>query len=184
MLLEKNSNTVYTIVTIIFIVIFAIYFSNSINKPYGNDKESIEEVISSIEGYETELIEILEIKDIKEKRIVSFLYNTDPAYIEFSRNQKGNYEWRHIQKSEGQSFASYLIHTTDYGSTISYFMIITNEKNSVAKMELSVNGKVIEHEFSVNKRAVTWIELPETKDNSYSFKYKYYDKDGNLIGDY
>jgi hypothetical protein len=87
-----------------------VYFSDSINKPYGNDKESIEKVIKSIEGYESESIEILVIKDINDDRLVGFLTNNNPAYIHFSKNKKGNYEWRHIEKREGQSFVTYLIH--------------------------------------------------------------------------
>lgn len=60
-----NKKNLISILTIILLIsIFVIYFSDSINKPYGNDKESIEKVIKSIEGYENESIEILVIKNI------------------------------------------------------------------------------------------------------------------------
>jgi hypothetical protein len=181
MLLKKNS-IVYSLTVIIFITIFVIYLSDS-NKLYGNDKESIEKVIKSIEGYENESIEILEIKDIHDDRVVGFLSNNNPAYIQFFRNKKGNYEWRHIEKSASQSFASNIIHVSNHESKALKFMIITNQKNNIAKIELGVNEQVIEQEFSVNQKSVTWIDLPESNGETYTFKYKYYDKDGNLIGD-
>jgi hypothetical protein len=183
MLLKKNS-IMYSLTVIILIAIFVIYLSDG-NKPtYGNDKETIEKVIKSIEGYENESIEILEIKDIYDDRVVGFLSNNNPAYIQFSKNKKGNYVWRHIEKSASQSFASNIIHVSnDEESKDLKFMIITNQKNNIAKMELGVNEQVIEQEFSVNKKSVTWIDLPESNGKTYTFKYKYYDKDGNLIGD-
>jgi len=182
MLLKKNS-IVYILAAIVLIAILAIYFSNNINKLYGNDKESIVKVIKSIEGYEDESIEILEIKDIYDERIVGFLSNNNPANIKFSKNQNGNYEWNYIEKSEGQSFNSFLIHVSKDESNVSKFMVVTNQENNIAKMELGVNKIVIEQDFNVNLKSVTWIDLPETNDGYSTFNYKYYGKDGSLIED-
>ncbi|GGM43628.1 hypothetical protein GCM10011351_32000 [Paraliobacillus quinghaiensis] len=182
--LKKNSK-VFVLTAIILIAILGFYILlDSIEKPYGNDKESIEKVIKSIEGYENESIEILEIKDIYEERIVGFLSNNNPAYIQFTKNKKGNYEWIHIEKSEGHSFSPYLIFVPvpNEDSNVLKFMIVTNQENNIAKMELEVNGEVIEQEFGVNQNSVYWIALPKGK--KHSFKYKYFDKDGNEIGNY
>lgn len=181
-MLVKKKRIVYMFIAVILIVIFVIRFSDNINKPYGNDKESIESVIKSIKGYENESIHILEIKDIYDERVVGFLSNNSPAYIQFSKNQKGNYEWKHIEKSSYQSFASYIIHASKDESKELQFMIVTNPNHNIAKMELSVNDQVIEQQFHVNRESVTWIDLPESNGNAYTFKYKYYDKDGNPIG--
>ncbi|MGG1637601.1 hypothetical protein [Paenibacillus sp. NRS-1760] len=178
--ISKKNKIVYVLIAVILITMIVIYFSNSSNVLYGNDKESIQEVIKSIEGYEDESVEILEIKDINDARIVGFLSNNNPAYIQFSKNQKGNYEWRNIEKQAGQSFTTFLIHKSKDESSNLKFMIVTNQDNNIAKMELEVvNKQLIEQEFSVNQKSVTWIDIP--KDSSLVFKYKYYDKDGNLL---
>ncbi|WP_454189832.1 hypothetical protein [Paenibacillus sp. Marseille-Q7038] len=178
--ISKKNKMIYVLILFILITMVGIYFSKSTNKLYGNDKESIQEVIESIEGYEDESVEILELKDINDIRIVAFLSNNSPAYIEFSKNQKGNYEWRHIEKHAGKSFATFLIRTSDHVLQNSKFMIVTNQENNIAKMELEVNEQVIEQKLSINQKSVTWIDLPR---DGHAFKYKYYDKDGNLLTD-
>ncbi|MDQ6421650.1 hypothetical protein RB620_19680 [Paenibacillus sp. LHD-117] len=182
MVLKKNSK-VYISIIVILIAIFVIFSLDNSIKQYGNDKESIEKVISSIEGYENDSIEILEIKDIYDMRVVGFLSNNNPAYIQFFKNQKGNYEWRHIEKSVNQSFASYLIQESNNEAKLLKFMIVTNQANVISKMQLGINEQVIQQEFNINQKSVTWINLPESKGDTYTFKYKYYDKDGKLIAD-
>ncbi|GGM40931.1 hypothetical protein GCM10011351_28940 [Paraliobacillus quinghaiensis] len=71
----KEKNKAYVLTVVILIAIFIFYFFDNIGKTYGNDKESIEKVIQSIEGYENESIDILEIKDIYDERLVAFLSN-------------------------------------------------------------------------------------------------------------
>lgn len=36
-------------------------------------------------------------------------------------------------------------------------MIVTNQENNIAKIELEVNEQVIEQELSINQKSVTWI---------------------------
>jgi len=169
MLLKKNS-IVYISIILILIALFAIFSLDKSKKLYGNDKESIKKVITSIKGYENESIEILEIKDIYNVRLVGFLSNNSPAYIQFNKNQKGSYEWKHIEKSPNQSFVSYLIQESNNNEAkLMNFMIVTNQANDIAKMQLRVNEQVIQQEFNVNQKSVTWIDLPETKDDTYAF---------------
>jgi hypothetical protein len=137
-------------------------------------------VIKSIQGYENGTVEILDIKDFKNLRIAGFLYNNYPAYIEFTKNSGGNYEWRHIQR-EGDSFASFPINIGNGTATLVKFMIITNRDNEIAKLELGVNGQVISEGFKMHQNSVTWIDLPKAKDHSYTFTYKYFDNNGNPI---
>lgn len=179
--LKTNRISYLVITTLILIVIIGIVLLNGSNKLYGNDKQSIVKVIKSIEGYENQSIEIIEIKDIYDDRIVVFLANNNPAYIQFSKNQKGNYEWKYIESRAGQSFASYLIHLSTENNDVLKFMIVTTEKNDVAKFQLDVNGQVIEQDFNVKQNSVTWMDLPEAK--THTFKYKYFDENGNVISD-
>lgn len=162
-------------------VIIGITFLSETDRLYGNDEQSIKKVIQSIEGYEYQSIKILEIKDIYDDRVVGFLANNNPAYIHFSKNQKGNFEWNYIKTSAGQFFATYLIHITNEKADVFKFMVVTNEKNDVAKLLLDVNGKGIEKDFHVKQNSVTWIDLP--KGSTYNFKYKYFDENGKELSD-
>lgn len=175
----KQSAKFYIILAIISVTAVVMYFINNEKPLYGNDEESIEQVIKSIEGYKNNYIEILEIKDIDDYRIVAFLTNNHPAYIEFIKNKDGNYKWKRAEKHEGESFASFLIHQT--GQESQYYMFVTNQNNDIAKIELGVNEHTIEQEFNVNQKSVTWIELPQSNSNSYRFTYKYFDQKGNEI---
>ncbi|MGD6855864.1 hypothetical protein ACQCVO_12375 [Bacillus infantis] len=152
---------------------------NALNKEYGNDKESILKVIRSIEGYNSQAIEILEIKDINNERIVPFLIHSDPGYIQFTKNTRGNYEWQHIEKAGNQDLASFLVHLRGDEMPDLMFLFVTNRDNEIAKVELDVNGKVFNKEFKVNEDSAAWIDLPILK--SAEYKYRYYSKDGNLV---
>lgn len=173
------------IITIIIITICFTYYLFSKQQLYGNDKKSIEQVINSIEGYENETIEILGMKDIKNDRVVAFLSNNSPAYIQFSKNHNGDYKWRHIEKHSDTSFTPFLINIDNGDTKILKFMVVANQENNIAKMQLGVNDQVIEQEFSVNRNFVYWIDLPvsDLKDKSYTFTYKYFDNEGNRISD-
>lgn len=178
---EKKIKKEHILITIMIVILFSIYFFQRIKHPYGNDKESIIRMIKSIEGYENGTVKILDIKDIKNNRIVGFLTNNNPAYIQFIKNSEGNYEWKNIERQDGESFASFPINIVKNGSTILKFLIITNQENEIAKMELGVNEHIIKKEINVHQNSSTWIDLPKPKDNSYTFTYKYFDKNGKPI---
>ncbi|MCQ6563763.1 hypothetical protein [Paenibacillus mendelii] len=179
----KKNRIFYICAAAILTAIFVLSFSDRTRPTYGDDRESIEKVIQSIDGYENESIQILEMKDIDDVRVVGFLANNNPAYIQFTKNKEGHYEWRHAERSNGQSFATYLIHVSKEESAAAKFMIVTNQENDIASMELGVNEQVIEQEFPVNQNSVTLMDLPESNDGSYRFHYKYYDAGGTLIGE-
>ena len=105
----KKRSIVYVSFTVIIIVLIVIFPLDKLDKRYGNDEESIKQVVASIDGYEKESIEILEIRDFDDIRMVGFLSDNSPAYIHFIKNKRGNYEWKHIEKSPDQSFASFLL---------------------------------------------------------------------------
>ncbi len=146
---------------------------------YGNDEESIVEVIRSIDGYGEGSIEILDIKDLGEDRFVSFLDNNQPTFIQFTKNLDGNYEWRFI-RSGNPTFTAFFEHVRNGEYDGAAFWVVTTNENEIAKMELIVNREVIEQEFPLKEKSVTWIPLPES-DGRYMFDYTYYDKDGNEI---
>jgi hypothetical protein len=83
----KRLNRKYTFIAITLIAMIIIYVSIFNKQTYGNDKGSIIDVIQSIDGFNSESIEILEIKDIHNNRIVSFLLNDSPAFIQFYKTR-------------------------------------------------------------------------------------------------
>jgi hypothetical protein len=136
-------------------------------------------VIRSIDGYNSQSIEILEIKDIKSELVVPFLINKNPGYIKFTRNRRGNYEWKHIERTQNQSIASFLIHLKGEELPHLKFLFVTNDDNDIAKVELDVNGKIFHKEFNVHESSAEWVDLPPLK--SAEYKFKFYDNNGNLI---
>lgn len=174
----KSKKILFVVLAVIVIVLMIFIFSDA-KREYGNDEESILKVIRSIDGYNSQSIRILEIKDIKNERVVPFLINNDSGYIQFAKNKRGNYEWKHIEKVEDQSFASYLVNLQGEELPNLKILFVTNEDNEVAKVEIDVNGQVFKKEFKVHKNSVAWINLPKLK--SAGYKYKYYDENGKLI---
>lgn len=176
-------NSKYTIIAITLIAIIIIYVSVINKQTYGNDKESIIDVIQSIDGYNSESIEILEIKDIHNNRIVSFLLHDSPAFIQFYKNPAGNYEWNYVEKKEGESFAEFIPNLRDEKSDVLRMLIVSNQFNEIAQMELSVNERIFKEEFDVNQSNVSWINIAKTNDDedSLRFDFKYFDADGNPI---
>lgn len=179
----KKLNLTFIIVPILLFSVFFIPYFNDTNQLYGNDRESIKKVINSIEGYENRTVEILEVKDINDLRVVAILGNNSPGYIEFHKDEAGNYIWRHIEVKNNEPFSSFLLHLNRKESP--KFMFVTNNQNEIAKMKVTVNGHILEEEFLPNQKTVTWVDLPETDKDDYEFRnYKYYDNDGNLIKEY
>ncbi|NBD24139.1 hypothetical protein [Paenibacillus glycinis] len=177
--LDISKRMGYALIAVSLIAVIAICFLNRTKQLYGNDQESIQKVIHSIKGYEDASVEILDIKDIGDKRIVGFLSNNDPAYIQFSKNQTGNYEWQNIEKHAVQPLTAFLFHNTDVEVPNAKFMIVTNDENKIAKLELEVNKQVLIQTFSLHRKSVTWIDLPSG--TRFAFKYKYYDQNDKLL---
>lgn len=179
----NKRNSMYTMIAITLIAIIIIYVSVFNKQAYGNDKESIIEVIKSIDGYNSESIEILEIKDIHNNRIVSFLLNDSPGFIQFYKNQSGNYEWNHVEKKDGESFSVFIVNIRDEKSNVLRMLVVSNQYNEFAQMELSVNERKFEEKFDVNQSNVSWINIPKTNRDGESlrFDFKYFDVDGNPI---
>jgi hypothetical protein len=167
------------IISVLILGLVASYYFYMSKELYGNDKASIVKVINSIDDYKNKEIEILEITDFNDERIVGFLSNNNPAYIEFNKNKKGDYVWRHIESRDNESFAMFLLLI---GNT--KIMFVTNYQNKIARMQVDVNGTTLEQNFIPDQATVTWVDLPQTNMNSYEYRnYKYYDENGNLIYD-
>lgn len=161
-----------------------LYFA--IPRPlYGNDEESIVKVIRKVEGdkHSMAFIELVEIKDIEEHRVVSFLYNNSPAYAHFIKNSMGNYRWVYVERRDGVSIAQFIVNRIRGKDDPPVMLFVANGDNEVAKIQVIVNGEVLETEITPHTMDVAWVEIPGTNEKSYRFDYVYYDEEGNRIGD-
>ena len=160
------------------LVLVAFYYFYNTRELYGNDEASIIKVIKSFDSYSNKGIEILEIKDFGNVRIVGFLSDNSPSYIEFNKNQKGNYKWSHIQPQDNVSFNMFV----PFGER--KMMFVTNYENEIAKMQVDINGTTIEQSFNPYHATVTWVDFPQKNKDSYELRnWKYYDESGNLINE-
>ncbi|MED4534901.1 hypothetical protein [Metabacillus fastidiosus] len=154
----KKWNFAFFTILIILIVSISIYHFN--NSLYGNDKKSIVKVIKSIKGYEDGSIEILEIKDFNDVRIVGFLYNNRPAYTEFYRSNIGNYKWRSIEVRQDETLSSFSPLLPN--NIRPKLMYVSNYENKITQIQVDINGELIEQKFLPNKAKVTWVDFPKT----------------------
>ncbi len=64
-------------------------------------------------------------------------------------------------------------------------MFVTNSENIITKMQVTINGELLEQTFTPYKAEVAWLDFPQPDKSGYTFEdYKYFDKNGNLIKDY
>ncbi|XXM72401.1 hypothetical protein ACQ0QQ_00415 [Lysinibacillus sphaericus] len=174
--MRKNIMLLFTSV----VVLAAAYAWNQSTKLYGNDKESIIDVIKSVEGYEDKDIQLIQINDFDDVRIAGFLANQQPSYINFVKNDKGNYEWKHIESTQDEAFAMFLP-----GWELEKIMFVANGENDIAKMTVDINAETLKQTFPPYEPSVTWVDLPASRDGGHEYRnYTYYDENGKMIEKY
>ena len=175
--MKKRKLAITSIIIFLFTAII-IFYVNDNNQLSGNDKDAIEKYITSINGFEDKTIQILEIKDLDELRIVAFLSNNEPGFMQFTKNKDGNYSKDLIEVKNNETLGS-------FSPTLPLLLFVTNNQNEIANMEVTINGVRYEQKFAPNETTVTWMELPEVDKDKYIFSdYKYFDKDGTLIKEF
>ncbi|MCK5763671.1 MAG: hypothetical protein KAH05_06095, partial [Clostridiales bacterium] len=108
--------TVLLLIIVLIALVSVISNRLSSNEIHGNDLESIKKMISTIESYENTSIDILDMKDFGDDRIVGFLSDETPAYIEFSKNDEGNYSFVYTEMYTNNSFSTFIINFNDSDS--------------------------------------------------------------------
>ncbi|WP_319003623.1 lysozyme inhibitor LprI family protein [Sutcliffiella horikoshii] len=178
----KNRKLFLWFVALVIGVSFLAYnYLNSSFYKNGNDEESIVQTIQSIDMYADTSIDIIDIKDVEDERLVAFLSNNLPAYIHFIKDKYGNYIWISAE-IKGEPLSHFFIHLTNRMDNHSNLWILTiaTYDNEISKMELRANQHVYVEEFSLYKNSTTWLELPK-EEKDFSYDYIYYDKNGKLI---
>ncbi|MGM9988253.1 MAG: hypothetical protein ACI35O_13635 [Bacillaceae bacterium] len=169
------------IIIVLSVVIYLFFIQDKLVN--GNDEASIVKTIHSIGDYEGPVaIEVLKIIDIEDNRMVAFLYNGAPGYIQFLKNEMENYEWKSMEKRDNQTTELFNVNlineSTEYSPKL---MIVSNYNNNIAKVKIIVNGTVIEKKLAVGEPSVEWVEFPKSTDKSWAAEYEFYDKDGKRI---
>lgn len=146
---------------------------------YGNDPQSIIKVIRDFESYANSEIIILDIKDHNDARVVAFLANNSPSYLELYRNEQGNYLPRTVGSQNTGAFAMFLPSRTREFNKI---LFVTNDQHNVSKMQVDINEIPIEQTFTPFQAAATWVDLPQRKNGQLEYRnYRYYDEHGELM---
>lgn len=150
------------------------------DKPlYGNDEASIMETLQSLDSYKGSEITLLAIRDEGDARIVPLLAGGRPGYAAFRRGEDGNYTFQSAGTQGGGSFATFLVHAIP-----GEMLLVMNAANDIAKMQVTVNGQLIEQTFPARRAGAAWLLLPDSGDGGYTYRnYRYYDEDGELIGE-
>ncbi len=143
---------------------------------YGNSTESITRIIQSIDLYEGKTVEILEIKDYDEDRIVAFLSGGNPSVIEFEKNGNGNYVNPRSETHGNQALSNFII--GHIGNTDSVIVVsIKNQHSEIMDFSFKANEEIYEVNFDSDGPDVQWTKLKES-DAGYRFEWDYID--GNL----
>ncbi|WP_435921446.1 hypothetical protein [Paenibacillus sp. DYY-L-2] len=170
-------------IVLVLVTFLVLLFNSSKQQYYGNNEELIEKVIHTIDGYEHRSISVLEVKDINETRIVGILADNLPGYIEFKRNNKGNYEWIHIEVTNEGTLGFYLPDMNKASNR--KIMIVTNQDNQIAKISVEINNQLVEKSIKPIQSSVTWIDLPQTNNDEYRFdNYQYYDQNDQVVNNF
>lgn len=181
MQIKNRTLSLWFVALLIGVTFITFNFMSSSFYINGNDEESIVQTIQSIDMYADTSIDIIDIKDVEDERLVAFLSNNLPAYIHFIKDKYGNYKWISAE-IKGEPLSHFFIHLSNRMDNYSNLWILTvaTYDNEISKMELLANQQVFVEEFSLYKNSATWLEMPK-EEKDFSFDYIYYDKNGKLI---
>ncbi len=141
------------------------------NKPiYGNDEESIVQVINSISLYEGKSIHLLEIYDFDDDRVVTFLSNSSPSIIEFYKNDKGNYTGPRSKTKHYDDIGQFIIGAIGKDDDIFVFSV-KNQYSSTDILTFKANKEIYTVDFSSGHPNSQYTKLMKSKDNGYSFEW-------------
>jgi len=155
---------------IITVSLLAIFISTTNKRIYGNDAESIVEVINSIDLYEGKSIHLLEIYDFDDDRVVTFLSDSSPSIIEFYKNDKGNYTGPRSQTRHYENLSPFIVGSIGKDDEVFVFSV----KNHYSKTDIftfSANKELYTVDFSVGHPNSQYTKLKESQDNGYAFKW-------------
>lgn len=162
---------IFMLFTLIITVSLLAIFISTINKrTYGNDAESIVQVIKSINLYEGKSIHLLEIYDFDDDRVVTFLSDSSPSIIEFYKNDKGNYTGPRSETRHYENLSPFIIGAIGKDDEVFVFSV-KNQYSTTDIFTFSANKEVYTVDFSLGHPNSQYTKLIKSKDNSYTFEW-------------
>ncbi|WP_073339841.1 hypothetical protein [Clostridium grantii] len=163
----------YLILIVLLVVIIFTVVYKTINKPlYGNDQNSIIEVINSNELYKGKTINILDIKDFGDHRVVAFLSNDAPSVIEFRRDKNMNYKSTLSETWPNDNLSNFIINNLEKEDYL-VVLSVKNQYSDINEFSFKANEDEYEVFFDTNNPNVQWTKLKKSIDGSYSFEWYY-----------
>lgn len=178
--LNLKQPRVYMIVAAVIVLTVAVIGLSTDPKQeplYGNDAESITEKIKSIDLYEGKAVEILEIKDYDEDRLVAFLSDGDPSLIEFEKDGGGNYVYLRSETHGDQPLSQFVVgHIGNADAVV--VASIKNKQSDTMEFSFKANEKIYEVNFEKDGADVQWTDLGQSE-GGFRFEWDYIDGDLN-----
>lgn len=138
---------------------------------YGNDTESIIKVIESIDLYENSTINIIDMKDYGQYRIVAFLSNQNPSYIQFRKDEKGRYKYQCSETHSQESLSSFHIQLFNGDEFDVFVLHIKNLYCDVPGLSFKANEDIYEVAFKEPAEEAQWTKLKKSPDGGYQFEW-------------
>jgi len=147
-----------------------LYSRHSRNVIYGNDTKSVYKKINEIKMYSNSSIEILETYDFDDDRIVTFLSDTWPAYITFSKDKNENYVYTGTKMSRHTNFSKFIIPLVGHSNN-DYLISVKNRSSSINKYYFTANGKRYDVNFNTDDDLSTYTKIDYAKTTRYLYYF-------------
>ncbi len=167
------------IATLISTTIILLYQYN-VNKTF--TEEVITSIINDIDIFKGENIEIIDIYDFDDDKIIAFLSNDTPSTIRFEKNEFGHYNTidaskvnKNIDNTQVNSTYSMFLHQNIGNDKVNdLILIVASQYNDKKTISFTVNEKVYTVDVKINtpSSAYTLIENPSDDDLNIDWYYE------------
>ncbi|MGL4338588.1 MAG: hypothetical protein ACRCST_17005 [Turicibacter sp.] len=148
------------------------------SKLYGNDEQTILKSIARLYQVDETAIEVIEVVDVDEYRIVGFQMDQRFGVAQFEKNDQGDY--LNIKSQISGSKQSYDVHFIWKGHSFKPLIIVFSDGSELTKVKITANQTYTKtQEVELNMRSMNVIDLniPEEV-NSLTMEYIGYDRMG------
>ncbi len=162
----------YIVLAAVIILAAVGLFTYLREKPlYGNDPDSIIEVLNANDLYQGTTLELLGIKDFDDDRIVAFLSDDNPSVGEFKKDDKGNYIFVYSETQDKESIYRDIIGGLGEDGSVAIVVSIKNQYSDIMDFSLKANEETYNVNFSSDGAQVQWTQLKTSNDRRYDVEW-------------
>ena len=167
----------HQIVIIVIILLCSItsytYYKNCL---YGNSSKEIISSLSKLYNSEIDIVDIIEIDNTK---VVAFVSNQDTGIATFIKNK--NNQYKYLESEIGKS--NYIVH---YGNIDTKIMCATIVENKNVSSVLLKKDNIVEKKWEIKKSKPILIYYNDEsiQNTAFDFEFIYLDSEGNKIERY